>query len=90
MISLKSELIDAASAWIFDCVSRVLDFDDFEKAETSTEFLRVGSVKKDFEHRNKAFIAVFFSFQSEVNSDSNWEERGERKLTVEIERLDYR
>lgn len=89
MISLKSEVVDAASAWIFDWVSRVLDFDDFEKAETSTECLLVGSINKDFEHRNKAFIAVFF-LQSEVNSDSNWEERGERKITVKIERLDYR
>lgn len=33
---------------------------------------------------------LFFFLQSEVNSDSNWEERGERKITVKIERLDYR
>lgn len=62
VISLNSEVIAVASAWIFDVVvvSRVLlDLDDFEKPEKETSWflLRVGSNKQDL-NRNKAFIAL--------------------------------
>ncbi|KAH0942081.1 hypothetical protein HID58_001718 [Brassica napus] len=57
----KISVIDVASAWIFDWLNTG---SGFEKDEFVLDHLR-----KTFEYRNKAFIAVSFS-----NSDSNWEE----------------